>query len=151
MLAALDVGGPHLPEPPERAGGSEADLGLAALGGPAQRGAEVAALAVEPPRPSHLLGAEQRGLRLLGKPEVEAGMAATHRLAVAALGESLERVLPHRLQHSEAGLAFGYALGAKQAVVQERLDPVDHVQVDARPPRLRHRRARSRRRTRRGS
>ena len=130
MLAALDVGGPHLPEAPERAGGSEADLGLAALGGPGQRGAEVVALAVELPCPAHLFGAEQRGLRLLGKPEVEAGMAAAHGLAVAALGEPLERVLPHRLEHSEAGLAFGHALGAKQAVVQERLDPVDHVQVE---------------------
>ena len=130
MLAALDVSGPHLPEPPERAGGSEADLSLAAFGGPGQRGAEIVAFAVELPCPTHLFGAEERGLRLLGKPEVEAGMVASYGLAVAALGEPLERVLPDRLEHSEAGIAFGHALGAKQAVVQERLDPVDQVQVE---------------------
>ena len=130
MLAAFDVSGPHLPEPPQRAGGSETDLGFAALCGPGQRGAEIVSLAVELPCLTHLLGAEQRRLGVLGKPEVEAGVAAAHGLAVATLGEALERVFPHRLEHSEARLALGHALGAQQVVVQERLEPVDHVEVE---------------------
>ena len=52
MLAALDVGSPHLPEPPERAGGSQADLGFAAFGGPGQRGTEVVALGCRAARAS---------------------------------------------------------------------------------------------------
>src|SRR5215468_5135653 len=121
MLAALDVGSPHLPEPPESAGGSETDLGFAGFSSPVQRSTEIVPLAVELPRCTHLLGAEQRRLRILGKPEIEVGVAAARRLAVPALGEALERVFPHRFQHSEARLALGHALGTKQAVVEERL------------------------------
>src|SRR5262245_35459643 len=104
MLAAFDVGSPHLPDPPERAGGSETDLGFAAFSGPVGRSPAIVRLAVEPPRCTHRLGTEKRRRRSLGKPEIEVGVAAAHNLAVAALGQAAERAFAHRLQHSEARL-----------------------------------------------
>ena len=61
---------------------------------------------------------------------VEARVAAPHLLAVAALGQPLERVLADRLQHPEARLAAGHRLGPEQVVVQERLDAVDDVELE---------------------
>ena len=57
-------------------------------------------------------------------------MAALHRLAVAALGQPFERVLTNRLQHPEARLAAGHALGPKQIIVQERLHAVEDVELE---------------------
>ena len=57
-------------------------------------------------------------------------MAAPQRLAVAALGQPLERVLANRLQHPEAWLAAGHALGAEQVVAQERFHTVDDVELE---------------------
>ena len=64
-------------------------------------------------------------------------MAAAHGLAVAALGQPLERVLADRLQHPEAGLAGGHGLRPKQAVVQQRLDTGDDVELEVAGDRLR--------------
>src|SRR6266536_321627 len=52
----------YLPVAPERGRRAQTDLRLSALGGPAEGGAEVLALRVEPTQPDDLLGAAQRRL-----------------------------------------------------------------------------------------
>ena len=56
-------------------------------------------------------------------------MAALHRVAVAALGQQLERVLTDRLQHPEPRVATGHWLGPKQIVVQERVHAVGDIEL----------------------
>ena len=136
MLATLRRGSSQLPEAPERCAGPQADVGLPTLGRPGQRSTNVGALGVEPLEPLQLVRPEKSGLGLLGEREIEAGVAAAYVVAVAALGQPLERVLADRLQHPEAGLAAGHWLRPKQVVVQERLDAVDDVELEVTGDRL---------------
>lgn len=62
---------------------------------------------------------------------VEACVAAAHVIAVATVGQPLERVLADRPQHSEAGLTARHRFRPEQVVVQERLDTVDSVELEA--------------------
>ena len=130
MLAALVEVSSHLPEAPERGADPQTDLGLAASA--AQLSAARMLSSSLSSRSSQLScsGPSKAGSASSASTKVEAGVAAAHGLAVAALGQPLERVLAHRLEHPEARLAAGHALGAKQVVVQERLDAVDDVELE---------------------
>ena len=98
-------------------------------------------LCVEPLEPLALLGAEQARLGLLGEHEVEVGVATADGLAVAARRQTLERVLADRLEHSQARLVAACVLGREQVVTEERLDPVQDVEVGLARRRARRRRA----------
>ena len=130
-----------LPEAPERRADPQPRLRLATLLRPAQRSPDVVELGIEPLEPAQLLGSEKGRLGRFGKLAVEVGVATADFLAVAALGQPLERVLADRLEHSEAGLAAAMRLRPEQVVVQERLDPVDDVELEADRRQPRRRRA----------
>ena len=90
-LAALLLVVPQLPEAPERRADPEADLRLACIQRPGERGADVVSLCVETLEPLALLRAEQARLGLLGQHEVEGGVPTPDGLAVAARRQTLER------------------------------------------------------------
>ena len=57
-------------------------------------------------------------------------MAAPQLLAIATLGQPSDGVLADRLQHPEAWLAAGQGLRPDEAVVQQRLDAGDHIELE---------------------
>ena len=95
---------PQLPEAPERRADPQADLRLACIQRPVERGADVVPLRVEALEPLALLWAEQARLGLLGQREVEGGVPTTDGLVVAARRQTLERELANGLEHSQARL-----------------------------------------------
>ena len=107
----------------------QADLRLAGVHRPVERGADVVPLCVEALEPLALLRAEQARLGLLGQHEVEACVPASDGLAVAARRQTLERVLADGLEHPQARLVAGCVLGREQVVAEERLDPLQDVEV----------------------
>ena len=76
-----------------------------------------------------MLRAEQARLGLLRQHEVEASVPTSDGLAVAARHQSLECVLANGLEHSQARLVAGCVLGREQVVPEERLDPLQDVEV----------------------
>ena len=128
-LAPLLLVAPQLPEAPERRADPEADLRLACIHRPGERSADVVPLCVETLEPLALLRAEQARLGLLGQHEVEAGVPTPDGLAVAARRQTLERVLADGLEHSQARLVPACMLGREQVVPEERLDPLQDVEV----------------------
>ena len=73
--------------------------------------------------------AEQARLGLLGQHEVEVGVPTSDGLAVAARRQTLERVLADGLEHPQARLVAACVLGREQVVPEERLDPLQDVEV----------------------
>jgi hypothetical protein len=128
-LAPLLLEVAHLPEAPKLSTDRKADLRLAGPQRPVERGADVVPLCVETIEPFALLRAEQSRLGFLGQREVEAGMPAPDCHPVAARRETLERVLTDGLEHPQARLVPAGMLGREQAVAEERLDPVQDVEV----------------------
>ena len=128
-LAALRVGSTQLPVAPERGADPQTDIRLVFFGGPCHRRTQVVAFGVEPLEPDQLLWSEQRRLGLLREREIEARVAPLHRLTVA-LRQSFGRVLADRLEHPEAWLAGGHVLRPEQAVVEQRFDTRDHVDLE---------------------
>ena len=76
-----------------------------------------------------LLGPTQARLGRLGEHEAEVGVPTPHGLAVAARRQTLERVLADGLEHSQARLVPACLLGREQVVAEERLDPLEDVEV----------------------
>ena len=76
-----------------------------------------------------MLWAEQTRLGLLGQDEVEGSVPTSDGLAVAARRQSLERVLADGLEHSQPRLVAARMLGREQVVPEERLDPLQDVEV----------------------
>ena len=128
-LARLLLMVPQLPEAPERRADLEADLRLACFQRPTERGADVVSLGVEALEPLALLRAEQARLGLLRQHEVEGGVPSSDGLAVAARRQTLERELANGLEHPQARLVPGCVLGREQVVAEERLDPLQDVEV----------------------
>ena len=121
---------PQLPVAPERRADPETDVRLAGYPrAQRERGADVVPLCVETLEPLALLWAEQARLGLLGKRDVEVGVPTPDGLAVAARRQTLERVLADGLEHSEARLVAACSFGREQVVPQERLDPLQDVEV----------------------
>ena len=106
-LAALLHMVPQLPEAPERRADPQADLRLACIQRPSERGADVVSLGVEPLEPLALLWAEQTRLGLLGQDDVEGSVPSSDGLAVAARHQTLERKLADGLEHPQPRLVAG--------------------------------------------
>ena len=128
-LAGFQFVVPQLPEAPERRADPQAHLRLACIQRPGERSADVVSLGVEALEPLALLRAEQAWLGLLGQDEVEGGVPTSDGVAVAARRQTLERVLANGLEHPQARLVPRCMLGREQVVAEQRLDPLQDVEV----------------------
>ena len=120
---------PQLPEAPERRADPQAHLRLACIQRPGERSADVVPLGVEALEPLALLWAEQAWLCLLGQDEVVRGVPSSDVLSVAARRQTLERELANGLEHPQPRLVPRCVLGREQVVAEQRLGPVQDVEV----------------------
>src|SRR5215211_4658163 len=119
-----------LPEPPQRPRRLLGPVGLAGVGRPPERGAQVGLLQVATVQPLALVGAGE--VRLGGERRVEEvlGVAPPDLLQVAVFGQPLLPELADRLQHGEPGVA-GRGLGPEhQRLVDQRGQAVEDVQAE---------------------
>jgi CheY-like chemotaxis protein len=122
------------PVPVERGGEAQHLLIVGLLLGPAQRGAEVVVLRLEPvqpcghERPEHGSPALPVGWRSgFGETDVVRRVPLTDGSRLAADREPLPRVLADGLRHPESGLAVGAPLVPQQALVRQRRHQVQHI------------------------
>lgn len=137
-----------VPERPERAGQSQAPLGVAHLDVPAQRRPQVVALPIESVQAERrqvrtegplLVGGAglRRRRRGAGMPlrvrlhqgQVVGGVAFPRGRLFPTARELLRRVLAHRLQQEAPGLTAPNLFHAEQVVALERRDALQHVEV----------------------
>ena len=120
---------PQLPETPERRADRQAHLRLACIERPAECGADVVSLGVEALEPLALLRAEQARLGVLRQHEVEGGVTSSDGTFVAARRQALEREFANGLEHSQPRIVSRGVLGGEQVVAEQRLGPLQDVEV----------------------
>src|SRR5437870_253039 len=101
MLSPLAEVAMHMPKPPQGACYAPGYCYVSALLCPAQGGAQVIVIVLQPLQPGYLVRPPQFGRRLLGQFQVEIGMALPDSRLFLALRQLLEPVLADCFQHTE--------------------------------------------------
>ena len=93
------------------------------------RRSQVVVIAGEPVEPRPLVARGERGGGSLGEAAIREGVPPAERLLLAARGELFGGEVADGPQHEEAGLTDALHL-ADEAVVDERLEAVEHIAAD---------------------
>src|SRR5581483_1403134 len=104
------IAAPQVPEPAQRGGQPDPELGMANALAPGERGAEARPLALEAVEPGELARSPQLRLNRLGQSGPERSVPAISVIHLAGRGQPLPRERPDRLQHPETRRSRGVGL-----------------------------------------
>ena len=124
------------PEAPEGAREPKCQVSVADLASPVQRSAQVRVVVVQTGEGARLIAGARLDVELLRDGGVVVGVPLAAVLQPARPLEHLERVLADRLEHPETRLPVGIGPLAKEALLDERPEPVEHVDPEVAAQRL---------------